>query len=124
MPIAPPGGFPRFGEEVGEGLTIGETIDMGGGSYTDPGGDPSGLIAERPPIKVGPVRPPLFEREIIPPILKGGPVDPGVIDQMVIVYGPDGTMYPSPGAARAAGSRCYRLHHDTSRRWFPFTWIW
>jgi hypothetical protein len=78
MPIAPPGGFPRFGEEVGEGLTIGETIDMEG----------------------GPAR---------PPILKGGPVDPGVIDQMVIVYGPDGTMYPSPGAARAAGVTDYTM---------------
>jgi hypothetical protein len=40
---------------------------------------------------------------------EGGPVDPGVIDQMVIVYGPDGTMYPSPGAARAAGVTDYTM---------------
>jgi len=76
------------GEGVGEGLTIGETIDMGGGSSSGSSGsygDPSGLnLAKEPPDK-------------------GGPVDPGVVERMVVVYGPDGTMYSSPGAARAAG---------------------
>jgi hypothetical protein len=37
----------------------------------------------------------------------GGGEGPPVVDRQVIVYGPDGTMYGSPGAARAAGVTDY-----------------
>jgi len=59
-----------------------------------------------------------------PPITGGGAPNPpgvggGTVDMMVIVYGPDGKMYSSPGAARDAGVTDFSMTNPNSKPFPP-----
>ena len=68
---------------------------------------------------------PRMEPRPEPITFKGGPADTppgmggGTADMMVVVYGPDGKMYSSPGAARDAGVTDFSMTNPNSKPFPP-----